>query len=78
MSPEQAGRIERHERASAAWDRAWDDARDEDRRLGRAYDRRLYAEKAHAASAVVLGECRAAVCSCQVALEKAMTSGEVD
>lgn len=47
-------RIEVHEAAEREWEAAWDAARDEDARLGRRYDRRIYAEKAAAASRAYL------------------------
>lgn len=54
MGPEQKRRIAVHRLASWAWGKAWDAARSEDARIGRRYDRRIYAEVAHAASQAVL------------------------
>lgn len=42
------------ERAWAAWDAAWDRARNADQKAGRTYERAKYAERAHAARVKVL------------------------
>jgi hypothetical protein len=47
-------RIAIEQAAEVAWDRAWDTARNKDRRLGRQYDKRIYGEKAARASDAVL------------------------
>ena len=41
-------------RAWEAWSRAWDEARDADKREGRRYDKERYAEAAHLARVAVL------------------------
>lgn len=54
MDAEQSKRIEAHRAADAAWEKAYDEARAEDFKAGRIYDRRIYAEKASAASRAAL------------------------
>ncbi len=54
-----------HNEADEAWNQAYDATLNADKAAGRRYDRRMYAEAAHVASATVLKACDCKRCSLQ-------------